>query len=297
MSNTTGRAYLELHLAVFLFGFTAILGDLIQLPALVLVWWRVLITCGFTALWRPRIWAEIRALAPRLRWRLLGIGQLVMLHWLTFYGAIKLANASVALICLGTTAFQAALLEPLILKRRISPLELGLGLLIVPAMALIANTLPGEFSLGFWMGLASAFFSTLFSVFNKQLANEVEPQQITFVELGGGALSLSLGIGLFSLYQPLNIWPPNWSDWGYLLLLAILCTNVAYTLAVGSLRQLSAFAANLSINLEPVYGIALAWLLLGESEQLNSSFYLGGSIIIAAVFSYAFLRHRQTRAK
>lgn len=297
MDTALRNAHIKLHIAVLLFGFTAILGELIPLSALVLVWWRVSISSGFTLLTRPKTWRNMLQLPSALRWRLVGIGQIVMLHWLCFYGAVKLSNASVTLICMGTTAFQAALFEPLLFKRRVSKLELGLGLLIVPGMALVASDLPGEFSLGLVVGLISAFFASIFSVLNKYYSEQVEPQEMTFIELGSGALSLTVLIlgSLFFSFE-FQILPKTPISWLYILILALLCTNLAYNLVLSALRHVSAFVSNLSINLEPVYGILLAAVLLGNYEELNPSFYVGSGLIVAAVFLYAFLQRRRPKA-
>lgn len=287
------RAYLELHIAVLLFGLTAILGDLIQLTALVLVWWRVLLTSGsLLPFVRP-----LQLLRDMGRRRLLifcGIGVLVALHWLAFYGAIKLANASVSLICMATTSFFTALLEPLIIRRPIVWFELLLGLLIIPGMVLIVSAIPEGMMLGMWVGLVSAFLAALFATFNKRYMGDFSPLRITFVELASawGFLSVIL-LGMLAAGVSFSPWwPTGVSDWVYLCILAFLCTTLAYNLNLRALRYISAFASNLTINLEPVYGITLAWLLLGDQKELSPGFYWGVAIILAAVFAYPLLRKR-----
>lgn len=287
------RAYAELHIAVLLFGFTAILGDLIQLSALVLVWWRVLITSVSVLPW-VGLRALVRELPARMWWRYAGIGVLVALHWVTFYGAIKLANASIALICLATTSFMTALLEPFIVGRRFRWYELALGLLIVPGMVLVVNSVRLDMLAGVWVGLLSALLVSIFTTLNKRFVSHADPKQITFIELSSAWLFLSvvLGVMVASGYDTGTFWPPSLADWGYLLVLAWLCTNVAYLLSVRALHHLSAFTSNLTINLEPVYGIALAWWLLGDDRELDQRFYLGGLIVIIAVFTHPLLKRR-----
>lgn len=287
------KAYFELHVAVLLFGFTAILGDLIQLSALMLVWWRVLITSGSLS---P--WAQLSKLTRQIPIRMLlgyaGIGVLVALHWLTFYGAIKLANASVSLVCLATTSFMTALIEPLVVGRPFRWQELGLGLLIIPGMLLVVNGLEAGMLLGVWIGLISALFVSVFTALNKRFVSQATPVQITFIELGSAWIFLSLVL-LFMLllgYDPGPLWPERLADWLYILLLALLCTNVAYLLSIRALKHISAFASTLTVNLEPVYGIILAWWLLGDGNELDSSFYWGGFIIILAVFAYPLLKRK-----
>ncbi len=290
------RAYLELHFAVLLFGLTAILGDLIQLSALVLVWWRVFLTSTSLApLARPlQLWREL----PRpILWRFVGIGILVGLHWITFFGAIKLANASVALVCMATASFFTALIEPVIVKRPFRWYELLLGILIIPGMMLVVQNLETAMLQGVWVGLLSAFLVAIFATLNKKYIGDLDPIRITFLELSSAVAFLSLVIGVLwwrgEHFGPLV--PPQWTDWLFLAILAFCCTSFAYVLSLRSLRHISAFAANLTINMEPVYGIVLAWILLRENEELNPGFYWGVVIIILSVLSYPLLQGRLRR--
>lgn len=292
------RAYLELHLAVLLFGLTAILGDLIQLTALVLVWWRVLLTSGSLL---PFVKARqlVQDLGGVMLWRFAGIGVLVALHWVTFYGAIKLSNASICLVCMATTSFFTAFLEPLIVKRPFRWYELLLGLLIVPGMALVVSNIQAGMLWGVIAGLASAFLAATFATLNKKYIGNHHPSRITFLELGSAWVFLSLVLAgmLLSGHKFAALWPTSLIDWFYLLILAFLCTNLAYTLSLRALRHISAFAANLTINLEPVYGIVLAWLLLNEQEELSPGFYWGVLIILLSVFSYPLIRKRMMQVE
>ncbi len=288
------RAYIELHIAVLLFGFTAILGALIQLSALVLVWWRVLLTSLSLLAW-VRVWHLLKTLPAAATLRFMGIGVLVALHWLAFYGAIKLANASIALVCMALTSFFTSLLEPAVMRQRVKWYQLGMGLLMVPGMALIMNATELTMHSGIWAGIAAAFLAALFSTLNKRYIGQADPMEITFLELGSAWLFLSLVIPLYSRAVPGGIdrfWP-TFSDWGWLALLAFLCTTLAYVLALRALRYISAFVSNLTINLEPVYGIALAWLLLNDRRELSPAFYIGVALILAVVFLYPFVEGRK----
>ncbi len=293
--NPTLRAYIELHIAVFLFGFTAILGDLISLSALALVWWRVWLTT-LSLLLFIRVGRMFRTLPRRLLWQFLGIGVLVGMHWLAFYGAIKLSNASIALVAMATTSFFTSLLEPLIMRQRIKWVEVGLGLFIIPGMVLIVNGTELSLLTGLWVGLGAALLAALFATLNKKVMGDRNAFEITFLELGSAAIFLSLVLPAYFAFSntPVQI-IPSLLDWIYLLILALLCTTLAYVLALRALRQLSAFAANLTVNLEPVYGIALAWLILKDHEQLTSHFYWGVLIILTAVFSYPILKKVQIK--
>jgi len=296
MLTSEQRSYLELHVAVLLFGFTAILGDLIQLTALVLVWWRVLLTSGsLFPFVRPL--ALLKDFGRPLFFKFAGIGVLVALHWLAFYGAIKLSNASICLICMATTSFFTAFLEPVIVGREFRWYEMVLGLLIIPGMALVVSSIEVGMLLGVAAGLVSAFLAALFATLNKKYLSNFNPVRVTFLELGSAWVFLSVVLlaMLGSGREFGQWWPTRSLDWVYLVTLALLCTTLAYTLGLRALRHLSAFAANLTVNLEPVYGIILAWLLLNEQEELSPGFYWGVAIILLAVFCYPVLRRRMAR--
>lgn len=292
MKDTT-RAYLELHIAVFLFGFTAILGDLIQLSALSLVWWRVLLT-STSLLFLIRVRRLFRQMPKEDLRRFMGIGALVGIHWICFYGAIKLSNASIALIAMATTSFFTAFLEPLILRQKVKWFEIALGLLIIPGMILIVNSTELSKLNGLWIGLLAAFVIAIFATLNKKYIQQYNVLEITFLELGTACLLISLSLPLYFIITK-ESWTallPSPMDWVYLLILSLLCTTLAYVLALRSLKHLSAFASNLTVNLEPVYGIALAWVLLGENQELSAGFYWGGVIILVSVFSYPILKRK-----
>lgn len=291
------RAYLELHVAVFLFGFTAILGAWIQLPALALVWWRVLLTSLSLMLW-VQVGRLLRTLPRAATLRYMGIGVLVALHWLAFYGAIKLANASIALVCMALTSFFTSLLEPVIMRQRFKWYQLGMGLLMAPGMALVVNATELSMQAGIWAGVAAAFLAALFSTLNKRYVSQANPMEISFLELGSAWLFLSLVMPAYrymSTDPALTRWLPHPADWLWIALLAFGCTTLAYVLALRALRYISAFVSNLTINLEPVYGIALAWVLLGEHKQLSGGFYAGVAIILGAVFLYPVVERRLER--
>ena len=289
--NPIRRAYIELHIAVFLFGFTAILGDLIQLSALVIVWWRVLIT-SISLLFLIDAVKLLREMPRKLIWQYMGIGTIVALHWLCFYGAIKYSNASITLVCMATTTFFTAFLEPLFLRKPVQVYQILLGILIIPGMVLIVNSIDFSMMMGVWVGLASAFLAALFATLNKVLIEKSEPMQITFLELGSSWIFLSFFLPFYLLNNAEAIFWPSLMDWGYLIVLALGCTTLAYVLSLRSLKHLSAFASNLTVNLEPVYGIALAWILLQENKELSPNFYWGVLIILLTVFSYPLLKKR-----
>ena len=281
MLQPGSRAYAELHLAVFLWGFTAILGDLISLNAVVLVWWRVLLT-SLSLLALVRIGSLLKDMGRRQVLIFAGLGCIVAAHWVTFYGAIKLANASVGLICMATTSLFSSITEPLITGRKFLWYELLLGAFILPGIWLIAEGVDPGMLNGIFVGLFSALLVAIFTSFNKRYVEKADPLRITFVELSAGTLFLTP----FLFVAGGAFWPTP-SDWLYLIVLAVLCTTFTNWLFLRALRHLSAFAANLTVNLEPVYGIFLAYFMLNDAEELSPQFYLGTAVIIVTVFGYA----------
>ena len=280
-----------MHIAVALFGLTAILGAFISLSAVVLVWWRVFIT-SISLLFLINFGRQLYLLPRRLIMHYMGIGVIVALHWVCFFGSIKYANASIALICYATISLFTAVLEPILMKRPFRWYELGLGIVIVPAMGLIVNSTELTMLPGIWIGLLSAFLASLFSTLNKKYVDEADPLTITFLELGSACLFLGLLLPFFFWYTPDLHFLPDRHDLFYLIILALLCTTFAYVLALKALQHVSAFASNLVYNLEPVYGILLAILILQENKELNTAFYLGCGLIMLSIFIYPFIRRR-----
>jgi drug/metabolite transporter (DMT)-like permease len=288
--NPVQKAYLKIHIAVVLFGLTAILGGLIDLSAMILVWWRMLITV--LSLFFLVNFSRIRQSLDKKMFGMLVLnGVIIAVHWLCFYGSIKLANASVALVCLASASFFASLAEPLLLKQKVSKTELSLSILIIPAMAFIVNELDFSMLKGVWIGIAAALFSAIFAAINKKLVTKAHSFDITFIELSGGWLVLSLALPFLLAGSDTIFWPST-SDWIYLLILALLCTTVAFILSLQSLTHISAFTSTLIVNLEPVYGIILAWLILKENEQLTSTFYAGVVVILLIVFLFPIIKRR-----
>jgi drug/metabolite transporter (DMT)-like permease len=286
------KAHLQIHFCVLLWGFTAILGKLITLPALPLVWWRMLLVSG-TLLCVPKVWRELRAMPPRLLLSYAGVGVIVALHWLTFYGAIKLANASVAATCIALCPVFLAIVEPWVAGRRFDPRELLIGAAVVPGVALVAGGLPGDMRLGLAIGVLSALFVAFFSALNKRLVDKAAPLTVTCVELGTGTLFLT-ALAPF-LASPAFVLP-DMHDGALMLVLAYGCTLLPFALALAALRHLSAFATQMVTNLEPVYAIVLAIPLLGEQRELGWTFYAGVAVILTAVFAHPWL-HRGEKAE
>ena len=289
--SPAARARLHIHFCVFLWGFTAILGKLITLAALPLVWWRMLLVSG-TLLLVPRVWRALRVVPLRLALAYAGIGVIVSLHWLTFYGAIKLANASVAATCIAVAPLFLAFLEPLLARRRFELRELLLALVVVPGVALVVDGVPAGMRLGVAVGVLSALLVATFSALNKRLVAHADPLAVTALELGAGAAFLTMLAPL--LPHSGSAWPlPDAHDALLLLILAYACTLLPFALSLHALRQVSAFSMQLITNLEPVYAIILAIVLLHEQRVLDARFYLGVMVILGAVFLHPLLSRRR----
>jgi drug/metabolite transporter (DMT)-like permease len=286
------QARLQIHFCVLLWGFTAILGKLITLPALALVWWRMLLVAGALLL-MPRVWRGLRAMPMKLRLAYAGIGVLVSLHWLTFYASIKLANASVGATCIALGPAFLAFIEPWVARRRFDPRELLIAIAVVPGVALVAGGVPAHMRLGIAVGVLSALFVALFGSLNKRLVEHGDPLTVTCIELGTGALFLTVLAPLMPHTGAAFVLPSP-HDATLLLILAFGCTLLPFSLALVALRHISAFATQMITNLEPVYAIVLAILLLGEQRQLDAWFYLGVAVILGAVFAHPLL-HRIER--
>jgi drug/metabolite transporter (DMT)-like permease len=290
----TRRAQWQIHLCVLLWGFTAILGKLITLPALALVCWRMA-TVALALFALKRVRRGWRELPPRLRRRYAAVGMVVALHWLTFYGAIKLANASVAAACMGLAPVFLAIVEPWLMRTRFDPRELLLGALVVPGVALVVGGVPASMHAGIAVGTVSAFLVALFGALNKKYVEHAEPLTISFVELGAGGAFLCLVAAAWAALQggiDTAQWLPGARDAAWLLVLAVACTLLPFALSLVALRHLSAFQAQLAVNLEPVYAVALAALLLAEQRELGPSFYAGVAIILGAVLAHPWLVRR-----
>ncbi len=284
------RSYVYLHVCVLIWGFTAILGKLISLQALSLVWWRVLICCVTLIIIIPR--TQRGQVTWPMFLRMLGIGMIVGLHWLCFYGAIKIANASVAVASMATISFFAAFAEPFFLGQKIKWYELALGIFVLPGMALVVGNIDWTMRLGFAVGVLGALLAAVFSAMNKKIIDDEPPPPLvmSLVELSGGLLVTSLLLPFFLWHDPaLAVWPRP-SDWLWLGILTWVCTLLPYYLTLLAMRYISSFATNLTINLEPVYGVILAALIFREDKTLDPHFYLGVVIILIAVFSHPFLK-------
>jgi drug/metabolite transporter (DMT)-like permease len=292
--NPTTRAYLYLHISVVLWGFTAILGDLISLSAFWLVWWRVGITALSLSSFVGAI-GKLKAMPNGQIGKFVLIGILIALHWLTFFGAIKYANASIALVALSTTALFTSFIEPWFSKVKLRKVDIIFGMGVIPGMFLVVQGLNDHMLIGLIIGLVSAFLSALFAVLNKLYISQSDPAMITFLELGSSWLFLTCMIPFVWIFSNDHMYLPMGWDWVYLIVLALACTTLTFILHLHALKYISAFMSNLVINLEPVYGIILAAIILGDHNDLNPHFYLGVLIILGLVGLYPTVLKRTTK--
>ncbi len=287
------RAYIQLHVAVLLFGFTGVLGRLISLDAVPLVWWRVLLTTvSIFVIFAAR--GLLRGLTRRHVLQYMSIGILVALHWITFFWSIKLANVSIALVAFATQSFFTAICEPLITRSPFRRYELAIGFLVIPAMWLIANEVDLSMQKGLFIGVISALLMAMFTSMTKNLIHTATPVQITFFQIGGAWLFISLLLPFIPDLALADLVLEG-MDIVYLLALALACTTLAYVLSMYSLKYINAFTANLAVNLEPIYGILLATAIFAEHQQLTPGFYAGAALMISTIFIHAFARRATTK--
>ena len=275
------KAFLQLHIAIFLAGFTGVLGKLITLNESLLVWYRMLFSMLFL-LFISVFTKKIKRLSIPKMAPLIGIGGIIALHWVFFYGSVKYANISVSLVCFSAIGFFTSLLDPLFSKRKIIIPEIILGLMVMLGIYLIFH-FDEKYRLGILFGVVSSFFASIFPILNKKIISKYDPETISFYELGGGWFCLNLFVPIYLLFIPEVRLFPNVSDLSWLIILSLFCTVLAFNLSVRSLKFISPFTVNLSYNLEPIYGILLAFLVYNENKYLGYSFYLGFAIIFITV--------------
>jgi drug/metabolite transporter (DMT)-like permease len=288
------KAFIQLHIAVFLAGFTAILGKLIGLNEGLLVWYRLLITV-FTLGIFLYFKKQLVLIPKKEAFKIFGVGLIVAIHWVTFYGSVKYGNVSIAVVCFSASAFFTAFFEPFILKRRIDLMEILLGLLAIIGIYIIFDFHP-QYKTGIIFGVISAIGSSLFPIFNKQLLLRFSPSALTFYELGGGLFALTMLLPFYLLQFPAAYYLPTAADWIWLMILACVCTVLSFGLQLNALKNISPFTTNIAYNMEPVYGIILAFIIFGENKLLDKHFYTGvGLIILSVVLQTGRLLHRDGR--
>ncbi len=289
------KYHVLMHVIIFLWGFTGILGKLIHKDFLHIVWYRVLIACialGIFLLLSSKSLSVSRKDLPKI----IGVGIIVALHWMSFYWAIQLSTASLAILCLSTTTLHVTWLEPLVMKRKFSWREFIMGLLVIVGIAFVAKDFTMKENYALFIGLFSALCAAFFSVFNGKLSQKIAAEHLTFYELLTGFIFTSivlLYIGKLNL-EALKL---SGTDFAWLLFLGIICTSFAFLATIVIVRKLGAFTVSLNINLEPIYTIVLAIVLLHEHEILSPSFYWGAATILFVLLGNGLLKHFETSKK
>jgi len=289
MQNVKLLNYLHLHFIVFIWGFTAILGALISVDAFSLVWYRMLLGAFFVLLFIVVKKAPLKVTLKTLL-KLCFVGLLIALHWLAFFSAIKVSNVSITLAMMSTGAFFASLLEPLIFKRKIIKYEVVFGLIVSLGLYIIFRV-ESHYYLGIILALISAFLGALFSIFNGMLVKTHNASVISFYELLSGMLCITIYL-LITGSMDNSFFSLTVNDWIFISILASICTAYAFIAHVHVMRWISPYTVMLTTNMEPVYGIILALLILGDKEYMSSSFYLGAFIILITVILNGIIKTR-----
>lgn len=290
MQNANLKNQLHLHFIVFIWGFTAILGELISLNALPLVWTRILIAlaCVYAFL---KIARKSLKLPFQTVVLLVLCGFVIALHWLTFFHAIKISNISITLACISTGAFFTSILEPIFFKRKIIWYEVFLGMLVVSGLLLIFS-FEGQYIEGILVALTSAALSATFSIINGKLANKYDSLVISFYELFGGLTVLTFFLLFLGQFTPETFHFQGY-DWLWLFILGSICTAYPFIATINIMKYLSPYTVMLSINLEPIYGTILAVLLFTENEKMTPAFYVGALIILSTVLLNTYFKNRK----
>ncbi|GAB3934001.1 DMT family transporter [Mucilaginibacter myungsuensis] len=288
IKTSLNRNLLILHFTVFIWGFTSILGHLISISAVQLVWYRVLIALVSLFLYFKIGRVDIKVSRATFI-KLFLTGALVGGHWILFFQAIKSSTVAVTLVCLSSMTLFAAVFEPLFNKKKISKLEIVAGLLIISGILIIFK-FETQYTMGIIFGLLSAAFASLFSIINSKEVKHTTPPVIAFYEMAGALVWITIFLLATSGFDQNMIL--NTKDIAYLMILGTVCTSLAYVAGVSVMREISAFKVALITNLEPVYGILMAFMFFGESDKLTAGFWIGACIILSTIFLFPVAQTR-----
>lgn len=285
--------YIKIHFIVFLWGFTAILGKLISIPAVEMVFYRTLLaTLGIALIIFIKKNKAFSIESVDII-RLILTGLIVSAHWIAFFGSARLSNVSVSLVGFATASLWTAILEPLLSRNKIKGYEVILGCVVIIGIVVIF-TFDFRYQLGFLVGILSGFLAAVFSIINSKMVRRINTFSITFYEMFGAAVGTALFFPSYKTYitnGALQLMPTA-MDWLYIAILALVCTVYAFTVMVDIMKRVSVFFIQLSVNLEPVYGIIMALMVFQEKERMKGNFYIGTLIILGAVVAYPYLRKR-----
>ncbi|HRO70176.1 MAG TPA: DMT family transporter [Chitinophagaceae bacterium] len=291
------KAFLQLHAAVFLAGFTGILGRLISLNEGMLVWYRLFLTT-VTMVILFGLMKKLRKIPVKDILKICAVGFIAAMHWVTFYASIKYSNVSVALVCFSAISFFTAILEPVILRKRINWTEMFLGLMTLGGISIIFH-FDSQYKVAIVIGLASAVLAALFPIYNRQFLKRVNVETLLTWQQFGGLISLSVLMPFYLQRFPVESLLPGMEDFLWLLVLSWFCSVIAFQFSSNALKRLSAFTVNLTYNLEPVYGILLAFIVYQENKLLSKWFYIGFAVIATALIIHIVIlaRHEKRLVK
>lgn len=287
------KAFLQLHIAVFIAGFTALFGRLITFNEGMIVWYRLLFT-AITMWLLFGFMKKLQKIPLIFILKISGVGFIAALHWVTFYGAVKYSNVSVALVCFSAVSFFTALFEPLILSKKMNWFELLLGLLTISGIYIIFH-FDTQYKTGIIIGIVSAVLAALFPIFNREFLKRVNVETMLTWQQTGGLIFLSALLPFYLQVFPTKSFIPGREDLAWLLVLAWVCSVIAFQLSGNALKRLSAFTVNLTYNLEPVYGILFAFIIYKENQFLSKWFYAGFAFIAVALIIHIILLIRQEK--
>jgi len=288
--------YLKLHFIVFLWGFSAILGKLVTIPALEMVFYRSILAALGMGILILAVKGTFSVTRSELI-KLILIGFIVALHWVAFFGSARVSNVSVSLVGFATNSLWTAFLEPWFNRSRVKKFELLLGLVVIFGLYIIFS-FDFQYKLGLFIGIVAGFTSALFSVLTSKMVRRVSAYTITFYEMIGVFIALTLFLPVYKVTWAENgilQLVPKPMDWVYIALLAGVCSVYAFSTAVELMKKISVFLIQLTLNLEPIYGIIMAVIIFGSQEKMGTNFYIGTLIILSAVVLYPFLRKRYDR--
>ncbi len=283
---------LLLHLIVFIWGFTGILGALITIPSQNLVWYRMAIAILFIFLYVFTTGANLKT-NPITGTKFLATGIIISLHWIFFFEAIKVANISVTLACLSSATLFTAILEPIIQKQKIVLYEILLGIAVIIGLLIIFK-FETQYQRGIFYTLFSSLMASLFTVINGNYAKKHSPGKIAFYEMSGGFIAISIYLLLTSNIN-MSLLMISMHDIAYLLLLGTICTAFALIASINVMKELSPFTVTMTTNLEPVYGIIMAYIFFDQKEKMSTEFYFGTIVILGSVFTNAYLKGKNNQ--
>ncbi len=290
------KYHILMHVIIFIWGFTGILGKLIHLSPEVIVWYRVIIASIGLLFLLPILKVPFKLEKPTDIWKLIVVGVITALHWLMFYKSIYLSTASLGILCLSTTTLHVTWLEPIIMKRKFSWSEFLFGLIVIYGIYFVSSDFKADEYEALAYGLTAAFLAALFSVSNAKLAQTIPSPQITFYEMLTGIVFLT--IVMYGTEQlTISSITMTMSDFWWLLFLGLICTSLAFVLMIDVVKKLGAFTVSLSVNLEPVYTILLAIFLLKEHKMLSTNFYIGSLLIILVVIVNSIVKSKASKQK